>query len=88
MIDRAPGGDLSYDLLQTTQPSRSASADEKIVAKTLSSQFGSLATDDPHSLKRFTKYVGFAIGRAVREDGLVTTKMKSSQRTLLLSIQN
>jgi hypothetical protein len=70
MVDGAPGGDLTYDLLDAAQKSSLTSKDEKTVAKTLNEEYMDIATDDPHSLKRFTKYVGFDIDRSVRQEGL------------------
>jgi hypothetical protein len=78
MVDRAPGGNLNYEILEATASSPSASNDEKTVAKTLDAQYANLATDDPNSWKRFTKYFGFAMGRAVREDGLDGLKKEES----------
>jgi hypothetical protein len=70
MVDGAPGGDLDWDLLQAAQKASLTSNDEKTVAKTLSEGYMDISTDDPHSLKRLTTYVGFDIDRSVRQEGI------------------
>ena len=70
LAQKAPGGNLTIPALEQISSSPNSTADQKAVAVALKEDYLDLATDDPHSIKRFLKYTGFPMGQRVREEGI------------------